>query len=89
MLDRLKDPAVLLPTVIAGLQTYFNKALGANLLYRFERKQYAEIRKEYISGPHVQFGGERDLSFIYGAEHLIRLIGACAALAHIRARVDA
>ena len=44
--DRLKDPKVLLPTIVAGLQTYFDRALGANLLYRFERPQYAEIRKK-------------------------------------------
>jgi mortality factor 4-like protein 1 len=70
---------LLLPTVTAGLQTYFDRALGANLLYRFERPQYGEIRKQYVSGPHIQYGQEREMSAVYGAEHLVRLIGALPA----------
>ncbi|OCH89940.1 MRG-domain-containing protein [Obba rivulosa] len=70
----LKDPAVLLPTIVAGLQTYFDRALGANLLYRFERPQYAEIRKKYVTGPTVKVGQEKEMSSIYGAEHLLRMI---------------
>lgn len=31
---------------VAGLQTYFNKCLGLNLLYRFERLQYHEQIKK-------------------------------------------
>ncbi|KAG2179811.1 hypothetical protein INT43_003594 [Umbelopsis isabellina] len=50
--------------VISGLRLYFNKALGAMLLYRFERPQYAEIRKTYP---------KREMSDIYGAEHLLRI----------------
>ena len=73
---RLKDPKVLLPTIIAGLQTYFDRALGANLLYRFERPQYAEIRKKYVTGPTVQVGQEKEMSAIYGAEHFLRMLGA-------------
>ncbi|EMD35829.1 hypothetical protein CERSUDRAFT_96052 [Gelatoporia subvermispora B] len=72
----LKDPATLLPTIVAGLQTYFDRALGANLLYRFERPQYAEIRKKYVTGPTVQVGKEKEMSAIYGAEHLLRMLGA-------------
>ncbi|KAI0739504.1 MRG-domain-containing protein [Daedaleopsis nitida] len=71
---QLKDPKVLLPTIIAGLQTYFDRALGANLLYRFERPQYAEIRKKYVTGPTVQVGQEKEMSAIYGAEHLLRML---------------
>ena len=75
---RLKDPKVLLPTIIAGLQTYFDRALGANLLYRFERPQYAEIRKKYVTGPTVQVGQEKEMSAIYGAEHFLRMLGECS-----------
>ncbi|KZT67561.1 MRG-domain-containing protein [Daedalea quercina L-15889] len=70
----LKDPPVLVPTIVAGLQTYFDKALGANLLYRFERPQYAEIRKKYVTGPTVKVGQEKEMSAIYGAEHLLRML---------------
>jgi mortality factor 4-like protein 1 len=52
--------------VISGLRLYFDKALGAMLLYRFERQQYAEIRKTYP---------KREMSDIYGAEHLLRIFG--------------
>ncbi|KAA1470984.1 MRG-domain-containing protein [Dentipellis sp. KUC8613] len=70
----LRDPPVLLPTVIAGLTVYFDRALGANLLYRFERPQYAEIRKRYVTGPTVKVGEEREMSSVYGAEHLLRML---------------
>jgi mortality factor 4-like protein 1 len=71
----LRDPQVVLPTILSGLQVYFDKALGSNLLYRFERPQYAEIRKRYVTGPTVQVNEEREMSAIYGAEHLLRMIG--------------
>ena len=74
---RLRDPKTLLPTITAGLQTYFDRALGANLLYRFERPQYAEVRKQYVTGPNVKVGQEKEMSAIYGAEHLLRMLGAC------------
>ncbi|SCV68265.1 BQ2448_386 [Microbotryum intermedium] len=51
--------------VAAGLGMYFNKALGNNLLYKFERGQYAEQLANLPAG--------RQLSSIYGAEHLLRL----------------
>ena len=72
---RLRDPTVLLPTVISGLQVYFDRSLGANLLYRFERPQYAEIRKQFVTGPNVKVGTEKEMSAVYGAEHLLRMIG--------------
>lgn len=56
----------LLDEVLEGLRIYFNKALGSMLLYRFERHQYADMRRQY---------GETDLVEIYGAEHLLRLFG--------------
>ncbi|KAF9643274.1 MRG-domain-containing protein [Thelephora ganbajun] len=70
----LRDPAVLLPTVISGLQVYFDRSLGANLLYRFERPQYAEIRKRFVTGPNVKVGTEKEMSAVYGAEHLLRMV---------------
>lgn len=50
---------------ITGLQTYFDKCLGTILLYRFERQQYADVRKQY--------GDQAKMSEVYGAEHLLRL----------------
>ncbi|KAI5478443.1 hypothetical protein MNV49_005084 [Pseudohyphozyma bogoriensis] len=52
--------------VSAGLRLYFNKALGNNLLYRFERGQYQDMMKKITDE-------EAELSSIYGAEHLLRL----------------
>lgn len=62
--------------VAAGLGLYFNKALGNNLLYRFERGQYAEQLKKL---------GDKDvqLSSVYGAEHLLRLFGECTSRSFI------
>jgi hypothetical protein len=79
--------------VISGLQVYFDKSLGANLLYRFERPQYAEIRKRYITGPKVIIGQEKEMSAIYGAEHLLRMLGmfsrpSCAACVATDLRVS-
>lgn len=62
------------PVIIAGLQLYFDRSIGANLLYRFERAQYADLRRRYVVGPLVMAGEPRDMSTIYGAEHLLRLI---------------
>lgn len=70
----LREPELVLPTIVSGLQVYFDRSLGANLLYRFERPQYAEIRKQYVTGPKVQVGQEKDMSAIYGAEHLLRML---------------
>lgn len=71
----LREPDLLTPTIISGLQVYFDKSLGANLLYRFERPQYAEIRRTFITGPKVIVGQEKEMSAIYGAEHLLRMLG--------------
>ncbi|KIP01536.1 hypothetical protein PHLGIDRAFT_32514 [Phlebiopsis gigantea 11061_1 CR5-6] len=76
----LRDPKVLLPTIIAGLQTYFDRALGANLLYRFERPQYAEIRRQYVTGQNVIVGQEKEMSTVYGAEHLLRMLVSMPAM---------
>lgn len=52
--------------IVAGLKLYFDKSLGTILLYRFERQQFLEIRKEHPN---------KEPSEIYGAEHLLRLCG--------------
>ncbi|KAF8888995.1 MRG-domain-containing protein [Infundibulicybe gibba] len=70
----LRDPAIVAPTVISGLQTYFDRALGPRLLYRFERPQYLAIRKQYITGQQVVVGQEKEMSAVYGAEHLLRML---------------
>lgn len=52
--------------VVQGLKVYFDKSLGTILLYRFERQQYLEIRKEHPG---------KEPSDLYGGEHLLRLCG--------------
>ncbi|KAF8130767.1 MRG domain-containing protein [Boletus edulis] len=70
----LRDPDLVLPTIISELTVYFDRSLGANLLYPFERPQYVEIRKTYVTGPTVKVGQEKDMSSIYAAEHLLRML---------------
>ncbi|KAF8874523.1 MRG-domain-containing protein [Gymnopilus junonius] len=70
----LKEPSLVIQTVVDGLQVYFDRALGSNLLYRFERVQYAGVRREHWTGPHVIVGTEKEMSLIYGAEHLLRML---------------
>lgn len=72
--DQLPRAASLLPTVTAGLRLYFDRALGSKLLYRFERPQYHTARRNYITGSHVKVGSQKEMSEIYGAEHLLRMI---------------
>ena len=62
------DPSLedILNEVVEGIRVYFNKALGNVLLYRFERPQYSELKKKLA---------EKDMSEIYGPEHLLRLFG--------------
>jgi mortality factor 4-like protein 1 len=51
--------------VIFTLKIIFEKYLGSQLLYEFEREQHLEITKMF---PTI------DLCSIYGIEHLLRLI---------------
>ncbi|WVQ81183.1 hypothetical protein IAT38_003305 [Cryptococcus sp. DSM 104549] len=62
--DRSARATALLSEIIAGITLYFDKALGNNLLYRFERAQYVEQKRQNADKP---------MSEIYGAEHLLRL----------------
>ncbi|KAJ7159853.1 MRG-domain-containing protein [Mycena crocata] len=70
----LKDPEKLAPTVVSGLQVYFDRSLANHLLYRFERPQYTNVRAKYITGQEVVIGQEKEMSEIYGAEHLLRML---------------
>lgn len=57
----------ILDEFLAGLKVYFNRCLGNLLLYRFERQQYLNLTKD----PELK---DRELSSIYGSEHLMRLM---------------
>jgi len=59
------------------LTTLPSSALGAKLLYRFERAQYADVRRRFIESPDLPPEQRKSESQIYGAEHLVRLISKC------------
>ncbi|KAI5864434.1 MRG-domain-containing protein [Durotheca rogersii] len=62
----------ILEETVAGLKEYFDKTLGRILLYRFERPQFADIHKKWISDD-PEFQGKSP-SDTYGPEHLMRLL---------------
>ncbi|KAL7624163.1 Esa1p-associated factor [Parahypoxylon ruwenzoriense] len=62
----------ILEETLSGLKEYFDKSLGRILLYRFERSQFADIHKKWMSDD-PEFQG-KTASDTYGAEHLMRLL---------------
>ncbi|KAG7442111.1 MRG-domain-containing protein [Guyanagaster necrorhizus] len=70
----LRQPEILIHTIISGLQVYFDRSLGSQLLYRFERPQYAVVRQTYVTGADVDVSKIPEMSAIYGAEHLLRML---------------
>lgn len=66
LIAHFRRATALLSEIISGITLYFDKALGNNLLYRFERAQYVEQKRA---------SSDRAMSEIYGAEHLLRLFG--------------
>jgi hypothetical protein len=55
---------------VLQVRNLFNEMLGRRLLYRFEKQQYAMVCEQ-----HREKYGQVDPSLIYGAEHLMRLLG--------------
>lgn len=75
--ETCRKTAAIISEVLSGLQLYFDRSLGANLLYRFERAQYVDFRRRHQeAGGGAGSGEDFEASKIYGAEHLLRLFGA-------------
>lgn len=75
--QKASRPSSVLDEVLDGLRLYFDKALGNNLLYRFERPQYVQQRKVWAEEQSKEAEEEAEMQPIkvYGAEHLLRLFG--------------
>ncbi|KAL5515814.1 hypothetical protein EMCRGX_G001035 [Ephydatia muelleri] len=62
--DADKSKSGQIKEICDGLMEYFNVMLGSQLLYKFERPQYAEILQSHPDKP---------MADLYGIEHLLRL----------------
>ena len=79
--------------VVESVRMYFKRALGTILLYRFERRQYQELLQSTGIGGDGSAAGAGsstrdnvDVCKVYGAEHLLRLLGALAHAQSVRPR---
>lgn len=72
--DAQPDPFVR-TEFVQGMREYFNLMLGAQLLYKFERPQYATMKKNHDASSSSSScdGEESGLSAVYGSIHLLRL----------------
>ena len=48
------------------MKTFFNQSIGTVLLYKYERKQFRDLKE-------TAAGKDKPLVELYGAEHLLRL----------------
>lgn len=60
--------------IISGIKLYFEKSIGSNLLYRFERGQYGEMKRKF-QNPNLPEEEKKEMIQVYGVEHLLRLFG--------------
>lgn len=44
------------------------------MLYKQERYQYVNVRIQYVTGPNVKIEVQKEMSEVYGAEHLLRML---------------
>jgi mortality factor 4-like protein 1 len=76
--------AAVLEELTQGVREYFNLALGRILLYKQERRQYAEWRKRIMNkNDSIHKDGEKSLYQVYGAEHFLRLLSESLRNRHI------
>lgn len=75
--------AAILEELTQGVREYFNLALGRILLYKQERRQYADWRKKILDkNDPIHKDGEKQIHQIYGAEHFLRLLSKFAPRPH-------
>lgn len=66
-----KDKQLLIESSL-GIRDYFDKALGTQLLYKFERPQYADLIQEKAHGKKEELD-KLSMSQYYGFVHMLRL----------------
>lgn len=68
----------ILEEITKGFKEYFSLSVGRVLLYKQERPQFAKLYKR-IHDPSDELAG-KTMYEIYGAEHMIRLLGKCQSI---------